>query len=104
MALILGLKKGCSMYIGDTRVTLHTIIGPEAFRIQVFQNKKKPHYLPITGEESTEILPSVFVSAGNGDLETARVVVDAPRSITILREGPYKRHINGQTSKLPLHE
>jgi Global regulator protein family len=93
VGLILGVSKGKTFYVGDvpvkvvdtessTRITLSVNGGPE---------------FVITDREMTTILPSVSVSAGasikQGKFRQTlpRLVIEAPRSITILREELYQR-------------
>jgi hypothetical protein len=94
MALILGVKAGDRFYVGDTRVDVVSIADPKQIVLRV-EGDGADH--AITDKESVEILPSVFVSCGvstkpgSGFAALPRIVIEAPRSITILRGELYER-------------
>ena len=88
MALILSLKEGQDFYVGDERFLLEEILGENEFVIsgQSDSNGKPCKKWTITDAHSREIMPDVFVAAGEMyQSNVASVVVDAPRNILILR-------------------
>jgi sRNA-binding carbon storage regulator CsrA len=86
MALILSLREGESFYVDDHRIVLHKIKSPESFVIQTPDGK----YHKIVEAEATEALPDVMISAGyRHEFGQARIAIEAPRSMIILREHMY---------------
>lgn len=93
MALILSLKEGHDFFVDEERFELHQILGENEFIIKAMSdpNGKPPKQWRITDECNQEIMSDVFVSAGEmHQISVASVVVEAPRSILILR-GDLKR-------------
>jgi sRNA-binding carbon storage regulator CsrA len=93
MGLILGVAKGRTFYVGDTPVK---VVDTESSTRIVLSVDGGPEFI-VTDKEMTTILPNVSVSAGTSVKQgkfrqtLPRLVIDAPRSITILREELYKR-------------
>lgn len=91
--LVIGVKLGESFYIDDVPVHVTRIESDNRFFVKV---DKSDEELEITDEESVEVLPNVRLSTGRkGSEDLARVVVQAPKSITILREALYRRKNGG---------
>lgn len=84
MALILSLKEGQDFFVGDEQFFLEEIVGENEFVLR--KASGNPGLKRITDARSCEVLPDVFVSAGDmHQTNVASVVVDAPREILILR-------------------
>lgn len=82
MALVFSLKEGQDFFVGEARFVIAKIDGASKFDIE-----GQGCLFHITDTHATEIMPQVMVSAGD-DTPTAasvRVVVSAPRRITVLR-------------------
>ena len=94
MALILSLKEEQDFYVADEHFVLRKITGQTSFILahirpetQMFTSHR------ITDERSTEIMPDVFVSAGDmHQSNVASVVISAPQEILILRGDLYRRN------------
>lgn len=92
MGLILGVKAGEKIYIDDDWIRIVKVTGPHNF---VLENEDGTGFT-INGPEDQpqEVLPEVFVSAGEirgtAPGRIARVFIDAPREMQILREAPYQ--------------
>lgn len=91
MALILGVREGKDFFVGDNRIKVLKIQAENRFEIQV----GKPGHLErhvISEEESKEVLPDIRLSAGlHGTPDLARVVIDAPEDVKILRGHIYRQ-------------
>lgn len=82
MALVLSLKNGEDVYIGDNCFVVGHIHAPHDF--EMIDSAGKVYR--ITDAESEEIMEDVLVSAGsNPPLGTVRVAIEAPKGILILR-------------------
>lgn len=92
MGLILGVKAGEKIYVGEDWIRVVKVTGPHTF---VLENEDGTAYT-VNGpkDQPQEVLPEVFVSAGviRSELpgRTARVFIAAPKEMQILRQGPYK--------------
>lgn len=94
MALTLSMKSGSAIYIGSERFCVADVLSSTKFVLVRKEEqtigkltKTKTHRHVITNEHSTEVLPDVWVSAGEGHpANVASVVFEAPRNIVILRE------------------
>lgn len=96
MALVIGVNEGSEFFIQDTRVVVIKVIDALRFRVRVETPAMDYEYL-ITEHEAT-VLPridwdcDVKISAGLRGTDTlARVVVDAPKNIGVLRGSLYHR-------------
>jgi sRNA-binding carbon storage regulator CsrA len=90
MALILGAFEGESVYIGDHKLTVVDIIQPTLFKVLLEGDLDT--VFTIRSNERVEILPDVFLSAGNtGNMDSVKLVFEAPRERVILRERLYRR-------------
>lgn len=84
MALILSLKERQDFFVGKHRFTLTKINGPTSFCLKSEAPDDKGR--TITDERGTEVMPDVFVSAGESHQSNmASVVITAPKEILILR-------------------
>jgi hypothetical protein len=90
MALVLGLEAGKSVFVGDRRILLTKIHNPKRFVVRV-DGPMDSEY-EITDQVRTEVLPKVFLQAGNtGNASMVKIVIEAPRSMVILREKLYQQ-------------
>ncbi len=91
MPLILGIREGSDFYVGHNRLKIMKIHSATCFDVQ----SGTPGHLKITkvtDEKSVEVYPQVRLSAGlHGSNVLARVVIDAPISMKILRGKIYKK-------------
>lgn len=97
MALVLAIGLDEDFYVKDTRVSLDSITHELKFKLKVHGSAMDNVY-EITDKHALEILPNVRVSAGtNADLVKGyvKVVIDAPKTIKILREDLYNEAHNG---------
>lgn len=91
MALILGYHPLERIYFGDIPVTVLNSVGHSEATLEV-----EGHEFKITDTKMTEILKGVYVSCGvpkaarEGEPALPRLVIEAPRSLLILREDLYK--------------
>jgi hypothetical protein len=99
MALVLTLKEGQDFFVEEVRFVVEEVLGPLRFRLSYMRevspgeiNVTQPRSVEITDARATEVLPDVLVSAGwNAPSAKARVVIEAPAQILILR-GDTKRN------------
>ena len=82
MALILSLRQGEDFYLDEERVRVKKVYSNRHF---VLETPDGTHH-EIVQDRMTEVQKDVFVSSGDrGYSGIARVVIDAPRRIEILR-------------------
>ncbi|SNS83362.1 MULTISPECIES: hypothetical protein [unclassified Azospirillum] len=87
MALTLTLKTGDDFYADDNRLVVQEILSDTHFRIS-----GGDRIWDIVDDRATEVIEDVFLSAGaNPQIGTARVVIEAPRAVLILRGENYRR-------------
>lgn len=90
MALVIGVPEGGAFYVGDTRCEIVDMRDEHHFRVRVvepFMNRE----FEVTDKSQVEILPDVWVSAGDVRSGLASLAIEAPRSVKILREKLYVR-------------
>jgi sRNA-binding carbon storage regulator CsrA len=102
MALVLVMKEGDKVYIGDTPVQIVEVKNPMKFKVEVQKPSISQRYM-VDDRRGVEILPKVVVSAGLNDRtyhnagkghspdEVVKLVINAPREIQIDREALYLR-------------
>lgn len=92
MALIIGVKCGDRFYLNDVPVDVVAVVGHKSVLVEV---RGVRHAL--TKDESVQIFPSVYASVGlpKDERNLTRVVLEAPRSIVVLREELYHRRVSG---------
>jgi hypothetical protein len=91
--LIIGVFEGGSFYVDDLKCTVTKIVDEVEFHLLVDTPAMTQEFV-ITDRRMTPILtnPLVLVGAGSrGSKTTARVMIKAPRKVTILREKLYKK-------------
>ena len=99
MPLVLSMKRGDDMFITDQQFEVTRIFDDTSFTLtRREENADDERSFDITEKEAVEILTDVFVSAGdlfqNGII---RAVIDAPRSILILRGDNFREGANHAT-------
>jgi sRNA-binding carbon storage regulator CsrA len=90
MPLVLSLRTGQDFYVGDVQVVVGEILGKSRLKVRV---PKSGRVYEISDEEAVELRekPDVFLSAGDrATTGVARVAIDAPREVTILRGESYR--------------
>jgi sRNA-binding carbon storage regulator CsrA len=91
MALILAAQQNESVFIGDVKLTVINILSPSLFKVKVW-GEAFDTIFTIRSSERVEVLPDVFLSAGNtGSMEHVKMVFEAPKDRIILRERLYRR-------------
>lgn len=91
MGLILGVRAHEKIYIDDDWIRIVKVTGRQHF---VLENEDGSAFT-VNGPEDQpqEVIPEVFVSAGmirsNTPKASARMFIDAPREMQILREASY---------------
>jgi len=89
MALVISVKEGEKFYIQDTPVEVSRILDPLKFKVTVIGSTMNSVF-NISDRVAVEILPGVMVSAGkNGSMLAVKVVIQAPKTIKILRAALY---------------
>ena len=92
MALVLALKSGQAFYVDHTRFVVGNVVSEIDFTVTHEESGKTYH---VTETKSAEIMPDVFVQAGDRQqMLMARVAFDAPRSIRILRQEVYDQEMS----------
>lgn len=93
--LSLGLATLSNFYVGGEKFCVSKIYGPMSFRIT---DNEGTDY-EITDNSSVEIMPEVFVSAGlDGTKKIARLAIEAPKRIEILRPKVYWKRKNEEAN------
>ena len=93
MPLVLSMKPGQDFYVGGCRMSVGTVNGRQSFDVHV---DKTGVTHCITEDEAIEVLPDVFISSGPRlAVGIARVAIDAPREVTILRGDRYREGSDG---------
>ena len=85
MPLVLSLRVGQDFFVGDEHVTVTKITGYSKFDVEVASSGRTYH---VNDQEAIELheLSDVYLSAGDRpQAGLARVAIDAPREIPILR-------------------
>lgn len=85
MSLNLVVEKGKSIYVGGVEVQVTEILASKRFKLCVKQDWADQVF-EITNRMKVDIMPQVRVSAGLGTQQVAKLMIDAPRHIVILRE------------------
>ena len=86
--LILSLRPGQDFFVGDEQIVVNRILGEAHYQVTLNSTGRR---VDVTDRECVEILPDVFLqSAGRAQLGVARIAIDAPREITIIRGDRYR--------------
>ena len=87
MALVLSVEKGGCIYVGKhnpTKIVVEQVMSAQRFKLRVVGPAMDTLYT-ITNRFTVPILPRVNVSAGKGTSVIAKLNIEAPRSIYIIR-------------------
>lgn len=88
MPLVLSLRAGQDFYVEDAQLVVGEIRGDTSFTLMVAATGKT---FEITDQRAEEVLPDVFVSAGDRpQAGLARVAIEAPPEKLILRGDNYR--------------
>lgn len=102
MSLILGMQVGHDLYIGPDKahVRIVSITNLTEFTVSVKDlDGIRSHTLNINDENGWEIYPGVVLRCGlRGSCEQARLVIEAPRELRILR-GNIMRGLRKKTKR-----
>jgi sRNA-binding carbon storage regulator CsrA len=85
MPLVLSLRTGDDFFVGDQHVVIGEVLNEGRFEMTVMSSGR--HYL-VSDEQAVELeeIADVFISSGDRPQHgVARVAIDAPRSIPVLR-------------------
>lgn len=88
MALILSVERGHSILVGQqnpVKVVVDEIMSSQNYKLRVELPSHDTVYT-ITNRTSTEVVPKVRIAAGRGTNQVAKLVIEAPRNIAIMRE------------------
>ena len=85
MALVLNIEQGKSVFVGDTEIVVTEILACQRFKVCVKENWADRNF-EITNRIKTPVLPQVTISAGTGTNKLAKLHIEAPKTITILRQ------------------
>lgn len=91
MALILAMQAGRSMYVGDTRVEVLEGSNPHDVTVRVHHTDTPKHDFHLNRDMRVQVLPDVFMAVGSGSGKSMiKMVIEAPRSVEILRDSLYE--------------
>jgi hypothetical protein len=96
MALVIGVPENGDFFLNDVRVVLTEIISDEKFKIMV-PTPGMDYQWTVTSDRAAVLagfgLPgTVRISSGlRGSMETARVAIEAPKSVEVLRGSLYRK-------------
>lgn len=83
MPLILSLKEGDDFTVAGKRMRIVKVMPDRHFLVH---HEETDTHFEIVMDRMSEVEPDVFVSSGDrANSSTARVVIDAPRSVRIKR-------------------
>jgi hypothetical protein len=87
---VLSLREGQDFYLDDAQVLVTRVEGLMHFQLMLASSGQS---FVITDAESVEVMPDVFVSAGDRPQRgIARVAIDAPREIRITRGDRWREY------------
>ena len=101
MSLVLKLRPGDDFYVAKERVVVGELLGGPRFVLKVDSTGRR---YEITDEESVEMreVRDVFLaSGGRAQAGLARVAIDAPREISILRGAVMRGELGGGDGRMP---
>jgi hypothetical protein len=89
VALVLQLRAGEDFFVQDERIVVEEVRSPSEFTVRRIRDNK---VFVVKEGVSTALFKGVLVSVGaRGQLGFARVALEAPRQIPILRGENYRR-------------
>jgi hypothetical protein len=89
VALVLTLRQGEDFFIAKERLVVESIVSEtEFFVVRMLDGAR----FQVVDTRSTEIFKGVSLSAGaRGQLDLARVAIEAPRAVRIMRGDNYRK-------------
>lgn len=92
MPLVLSLREGDDFYVDDQQFLVNRIYDETSFDLfKAGEVDETHHPIAITEKQAVEVLPDVFISAGDlFQRGIVRAVIDAPRDILILRGDKFR--------------
>jgi hypothetical protein len=88
MPLVISLRADQDFYVGDEQLLIGEIHSPRSFQVIHAASGK---VFEIDDSRAVEVLPDVLLSSGDQALSnTARVVIDAPRNLLVVRGDAYR--------------
>lgn len=88
MSLVLGMREGDRVFVGDDPVTLEEIMDTQKCRVSF-----KGQEYTLEDKEPVKIMDNVYLGLGlSKSCTTVRLLFVAPKWVTITREGLYKEH------------
>lgn len=94
MALVISLRQGDDLYVGDRRLVVNHIHSPYRFNVR----REDGHVFTLNTEDWDEVFQDVFVQAGiprkSPNIRNVALVIDAPGEV-VLRGGLYRREVEG---------
>lgn len=98
MALVLSLREGDDVYIGGTRIYVARVYEDHSFMLEV-EHPDEIEEIDIDDSAPEEVLDGVFIAADAKVWDgTARLVIDAPMHIGIIRGARHRRETEGDES------
>lgn len=95
MPLVMTLRPGDEFYVGDEPLTVVRIDAPHHVVIRT----KSGQEFTINDTRGTEVLPDVVLAVGmRTQPSMARITVEAPRSLVVLRSEKYLEHVQAQAA------
>lgn len=88
MALVIGMQEGRSFFLNDIQVDVERIHTPKRVTLLIHDSILKK--VTITDTLRAELIPNVFASIGTDTtIDQAKIALEAPRNIKILRDNLY---------------
>jgi hypothetical protein len=88
MPLVLTLKSGEQVYIGERAFGLEDVAVGQHLVVRDLASGDRYH---LVGDRGRQVMPNVFMAMGDrGSGGTARVVIDAPRTLRVLHGNKYR--------------
>jgi sRNA-binding carbon storage regulator CsrA len=89
MALVLTLKVGEDFFVNHDQVLVQEIVSPTEFTLRRTRDGAS---IPVREGRAVEVFRGVFISVGaRGQNDLARVAIEAPRNVMLLRGDNYRR-------------
>lgn len=88
MPLVISLRTEQDFYVGNEQFVIGAIHSPRSFQVIHAASGK---VFEIDDSRAVEVLPDVLLSSGDQGLpNTARLVINAPRNILVIRGDAYR--------------
>ncbi len=95
MALTLSLREGEDLYFNDDRMVLKQINGPSHAVVELGGGV----LFDLVDDKTVEIIPGVMVGLGiQTQADWAKLIIEAPRRIAILRGQLYRNESRGMSA------